>query len=215
MTELGKFDAVWLAEFRKKSGITDEAALAALQTELQRLGQHYRRIIETTPCDLKGSPFNRTLTQRGNWLQKQVISPAEKLLAALADGQQAMFSTWPYEHEFEAFPDRAQMRKDLENLLKFAERLHRNLRGEQAADAATNHELRYYIFKDAYVAVRRHLPGLKPTQSKFAALESEKTKRYVDPFAEAMRHIYAHITGIDDQLVRLIRMVIQDPDFDY
>lgn len=215
MKELGRFDDVWLAGFRQKSRVSDDAALAALQAELQQLGQHYRRIIETTPCDLNERLFNWTLTKRADWLQKQVITPAEKLVAALSEEQRAMFSTWPYEHEFDDFPDRDRMNADLQNLLKFANRLFRNLRGEQAADAATNQELRYYIFKDAYVAVRRHLPGLKPQQSKFEALEAEKTKRYVDPFAEAMRHIYAEITGIDEQLVRLIRMVIQDPDFDY
>lgn len=214
MGQYAKFDDAWLLEFRRKSGISDEAALKCLQRDLQEVGKHYRRIIETTPCDLKGSPFNKTLTQRGDWMQANVVSPARKLLAALAADQAPWFSTWPYEHEFKEFPDRARLSADLEEVLEFSERLVANLRGEQAADAATNQELRFYIFKDAYAAIRKNLPDFKPKQSLYGELDDEKIKRFVDPFSEAMRHIYAEITGRDEQLVRLIRMVIQDPNWD-
>jgi len=100
MSDLGRFNDDWLIEFRRKSGITDEVALKCLQRDLQEVGKHYRRIIETTPCDIKGSPFNKTLTQRGDWLQANVLKPAKKLLAALEMDQAPWFSTWPYEHEF-------------------------------------------------------------------------------------------------------------------
>lgn len=214
MTNLGRFDDDWLDVFRGKSKITDEAALKCLQRDLQEVGKHYRRIIETTPCDLKGSPFNKTLTQRGDWMQANVVNPAKKLMAALAADQTPWFSTWPYEHEFKEFPDRARLSADLERVLEFSERLVAILRGEQAIDAATNQELRFYIFKDAYAAVRKNLPDFTPKQSIFAELDDEKTKRFVDPFSEAMRHVYSEITGRDEQLVRLIRMVIQDPNWD-
>lgn len=62
MEKLAQFDDIWMAAFREKSGISDEAALSALRVELLEIGARYRRIIETTPCDLKGSPFNKTLT---------------------------------------------------------------------------------------------------------------------------------------------------------
>lgn len=214
MTDLGRFDDDWLIGFRRKSGISDEAALKSLQNDLQEIGKHYRRIIETTPCDLKGSPFNKTLTQRGDWMQANVVSPTKKLLAALADDQKPWFSTWPYEHEYKAFPNRARLRAELQDVLAFSERLMAILRDEQQMDAATNQELRFYIFKDAYAAVRKNLPEFTPKQSIYAELGDEKTKRFVDPFSEAMRHIYSEITGRDEQLVRLIRMVIQDPNWD-
>lgn len=105
MGQLATFDDAWLAGFREKSGVTDEAALNALRDELVIIGQRYRQIIETTPCDLKGSPFNKTLTQRGDWVKVQVVRPTEKLLAALSDESRPWFSTWPYEHEFKEFPD--------------------------------------------------------------------------------------------------------------
>jgi hypothetical protein len=214
MTDLGRFDDDWLFEFRRKSKISDEAALKCLQRDLQEVGKHYRHIIETTPCDLKGSPFNKTLTQRGDWMQANVVGPARKLLAALGAEQAPWFSTWPYEHEFKEFPDRVQLSAKLQEVLEFSERLVATLRGEQQADAATNQELRFYIFKDAYAAVRKNLPDFTPKQSTYGELDDEKTKRFVDPFSEAMRHIYAEITGLDEQLVRLIRMVIQDPNWD-
>jgi hypothetical protein len=214
MTDLGRFDDDWLDVFRRKSGITDEAALKCLQRDLQEVGKHYRRIIETTPCDLKGSPFNKTLTQRGDWMHSHVVRPTEKLLAALADEKRPYFSTWPYEDEFKPFADRDRLKADLRQVLEFSTRLLATLRNEQQGDAATNQELRFYIFKDAYAAVRKNLRDFKPKQSLYGELEDEKTKRFVDPFAEAMRHIYAEITGRDEQLVRHIRMVIQDPNWD-
>lgn len=213
MKKLAQFDDAWMAAFRDKSGVSDEAALTALRADLLEIGARYRRIIETTPTDLVGSPFNKTLTQRAEWMQVNVVNPAQKLVAALAEDQQAWFSTWPYEHEFEPFPDREQMRADLEAVITFSSRLVRNLRGEQQGDAATNQELRFYIFMEIYGAVRKHLHELTPKQGVYAKLDDENTKRRVDPFPEAIRHIYAEITGIDEQLVRLIQMCVKDPDW--
>lgn len=214
MRELAQFDEAWMAEFRKKSGLTDEVALAALRTDLVEIGRHYRRVIETTPCDIKGSPFNKTLTQRGDWLQSNVVRPAERLLAALAEEKRAYFSTWPHEEKFDAFPDRERLRADLQATLDFSTRLLRFVRGEQSWDAGTNQELRYYIFKDIVAAVRKHLPNFQPRQGVYQQLEEEKTKRRVDPFPEAIRHIFAEITGRNEQLVRLIRSVVKDPDWE-
>jgi hypothetical protein len=211
--KLAQFDDDWMAAFRDKSGISDEGALSALRAELLEIGTRYRRIIETTPCDLKGSPFNKTLSQRAEWMKTNVLNPAEKLLAALAEDQRAWFSTWPYEHEFDPFPDRENLRADLESVVAFSSRLMRNLRGEQKEDAATNQELRFNIFMDIYGAVRRHIPTLTPKQGVYVQLDDEKTRRRVDPFPEAMRHIYAEITGVDEQLVRSIQMCVKDPDW--
>lgn len=194
MEKLAQFDDRWMAAFRDKSGISDENALSALRAELLEIGARYRRIIETTPCDLKGSPFNKTLTQRADWLLANVVNPTEKLIAAIAEQQRPWFSTWPYEHEFAEFPDREKLSADLHSLLAYSTRLMKNLRGEQQGDAATNQELRFYIFMEIYGAVRRHLPGLTPKQGVYAKLDDENTKRRVDPFPEAMRHIYAEIT---------------------
>jgi hypothetical protein len=213
VNKLAQFDDIWMAELRKKSGISDKAALNALRAELLEIGARYRRIIETTPSDLVGSPFNKTLTQRADWVKTNVLNPAEKLLAALAEDQRAWFSTWPYEHEFDPFPDRDRLRADLEAVVAFTSRLARNLRGEQGGDAATNQELRFYIFMEIYGAVRRHLPALTPRQGVYVQLDDENTRRRVDPFPDTMRHIYSEITGVDEQLVRLIRDCVKDPDW--
>lgn len=85
MERLGGFDDFWLSEFRKRAKLPDDIDLTGLQNELREIGRHYRRIIETTPCDLKGSPFNKTLTQRADWMRQEVVRPTERLLAALAD----------------------------------------------------------------------------------------------------------------------------------
>ena len=73
MKKLAQFDDAWMAAFRDKSGVSDEAALTALRADLLEIGARYRRIIETTPTDLVGSPFNKTLTQRAEWMQVNVV----------------------------------------------------------------------------------------------------------------------------------------------
>lgn len=180
MEKLAQFDDRWMAAFREKSGISDEAALSTLRAELLEIGARYRRIIETTPCDLKGSPFNKTLTQRADWLLANVVNPAEKLIAAIAEQQRPWFSTWPYEHEFAEFPDREKLTGELQSLLAYSTRLMKNLRGEQKADAATNQELRFYIFMEIYGAVRKHLPSLTPRQGVYVSIDEENTRRRVE-----------------------------------
>lgn len=212
---LATFNNEWLAAFRDISKVENEDALAALRDELVDIGQRYRRIIETTPCDLRGSPFNKTLTQRGDWLQTNVVRPTHRLLSALADEQRPWFATWPYEHEFKELPDRERLLRDLQEVLDFSTRLLANIRGEQGIDAGTNQELRFYIFKDIAAAVRRHLPDFAPRQGVYHEGLDQKIHRFVGPFPEALRHIYAEITGQDEQLVRLIRLVVDDPEWDY
>lgn len=216
MEQLGVFDEDWLQEFRKIAKLSETVPLNGLQNDLREIGRNYRHVIQTTPCDLKGSPFNKTLTQRADWMHQEVVRPTERLLAALADDMRPYFSTWPYEHEFDEFPDRDKLRAELESVLAYSKRLHANLRGEQQADAATSQELRFYIFKDIYAAVRRHLPDFEPSQGVYHSVADGKgkTKRFVGAYPEAIRFIYKHITGHDEQLVRLIRMVVQDPNWE-
>ena len=214
MGQYARFDDAWFKRFREIVNGKNEDALKALRDELFDVGQHYRRIIETTPCNLKGAPFDKTLTQRGDWLQTNVVRPTQRLLAALADEQQPWFATWPYEHQFKEFPDRIRLRADLQDVLDFSTQLLANVRGEQGVDAGTNQELRFYIFKDIYAAVHKHLPDFKPKQGVYHEVVDERTKRFIDPFPDAMRHIYAEITGRDEQLVRLIRMVVEDPNWE-
>lgn len=214
MEQLAQFDDAWLGKFREKSKIPNDVPLTDLQNELREIGQHYRRIIESTPCDLKGSPFNKTLTQRGDWLRNEVVRPTERLLATLSVENRAHFSTWPYAENFDDMPDYDRLADQLRVLLESSAELLTMVRSEQAGDAATNQELRFYIFNDIFAAVRKHLPDFVPTQGSYDLVENEKTKRFVGPFPEAIRHIYQHITGRDEQLVRLIRMVDKDPNWD-
>jgi hypothetical protein len=208
-----EFDDAWMVRFREIVEIKDEAALAALRTQLIEIGQRYRRIIESTPCDLKGAPFNKSLTQRIDWLQVNAVRPAERLLAALADDQRGWYATWPYEHEFDEFPDRESLRAELQKVHAFSSRLMAVLQGERGADAGTNQELRFYIFSEIAAAVRKHLPAFNPKQGVYHAEYDTRIKRFVGPYAEAIRHIYQEITGLDEQLVRLIRMMVKDPDW--
>lgn len=212
---LAKFDDAWLKTFREISRVEDDEALAALRDELVGIGERYRGIIETTPCDFRGAPFNKTLTQRGDWLQTNVVRPTQRLLSALAEEQRPWFATWPYEDDFKELPDRGRLLADLQDVLNFSTRLLENIRSEQGADAGTNQELRFYIFKDIAAAVRKHLPEFCPRQGVYHEHSDQKIKQFVGPFPEALRHIYVEVTGEDEQLVRLIRLVVSDPEWNY
>jgi hypothetical protein len=108
-----------------------------------------------------------------------------------------------------------RLRADLQEVLNFSTQLLTTIRSEQGADAGTNQELSFYIFKDIAGAVLKHLPGFAPRQGVYHEGLDQKIKRFVGPFPEALRHIYAEVTGQDEQLVRLIRLVVDDPDWDY
>lgn len=209
MAEYAKFDDAWLAEFRSISGVTDQAASAALRDDLIEVGKNYRRIIENTPCDLPGAPYNKSLTQRGDWLQTNVLNPVERLLGALAESQRPMFSTWPYEKAFAGLFDHSALQVELEKLKTDATDLLKMLRGEQGADAGTSQELRFYIFNEIINAIKRHLPDFVPKQGVYHA----NMRQFVGRYPDAIRHIYKEITGLDEQLVRLIRMMVKDPEW--
>lgn len=198
MAGYAKFDDIWLTAFRKISGVTDEMALTALRDDLIAVGQNYRRIIESTPCDLPGAPYNKSLTQRGDWLQANVINPAERLLDALNEGQRAMFSTWPYEDTMPEKFDRTALEAELDKLKADVTDLKDMLRSEQSMDAGTNQELRFYIFNDIVRAIKKHLPDFVPKQGVYHA----DMRQFVGRYPDAIRHIYKEITGLDEQLVR-------------
>lgn len=89
MTQLGKFDDAWLVKFRDKSKIPNDIPLTDLRNELRKIGQHYRHIIETTPCDLKGrGELGRLFS--GDWIgrypsQSEADLALIKLLLPITD----------------------------------------------------------------------------------------------------------------------------------
>jgi len=213
MKHLAQFDDAWLKQFAKIVKVEDQSLLLDLRNDLRELGQRYRRIIESTPCDLMGAPFDMTLTRRGDWLQVNVLNPLKRLQNALSDANQPMFATWPNSDRFGEFPNRAALIEQLAELNEYATLVYNYVRSEQSWDAGTSHELRYHIFNEALVVVRRHIPGFRPKQGVYHHGIQGEDDGFIGRFPKAMRHIYKEITGRDERLVRLIRYAVKDREY--
>jgi len=201
------FDDSAMGELAAILGIKDDAMLSAFRADLIDLGVHFRAVIATLPCDLPGAPFNLSLTKRADWLETNVISPSERLLCAIADEMRPMFSTWPYPLSVSEFQDHASLIDELDALLSRAVNLRDSLRGQQADDAGHSQELRAEVFAAVARLLRKHRPDIKPSRGVY----DPDLRRRVGVYVDAMRLIFHKITGVEENLDRLIRGEISFP----
>lgn len=187
--------------------ISDETALEAFRHELVDMCAHYRAVISALPCDLPGAPSNISLTKRADWLEINVIKPAERLLKSLEPGQKPMFATWPYPLTVPEFQDHSDLRNELAALQASSAELRDSLRGQQSEDAGHNQELRAEIFSAVAIVLRRHCADAKPNRGVYDAGHQRRIGTYVD----AVTLIYSKVTGLSDNLDRLIRTEIRVP----
>lgn len=199
------FDDAAMAEISSMLRISDQQTVQALQRDLVTICAHYQEIIATLPCDLPGAPLNMSLTKRGDWLETNVINPAEKLAAALVEDKRPMFSTWPYPLTPPKFRDNSALLSELQNLLGEATRLRDVLRSQQADDAGHSQELRAEIFISIVEALRKHPIGVPASRGVYDAEFRQRRGGYVD----AVRFIFKQITGVEENLDRLIGQEIR------
>jgi hypothetical protein len=201
------FDDRAMAELSRILGMSDQTALVSLQTDLVEHCAHYRSIISTLPCDLPSAPFNLSLTKRIAWLEANVIKPCERLRSAISEEMRPMFSTWPYPLTPPRFRDNATLEAELGALHTQASELLDDLRGQQAGDAGHSQEVRQEIFSALARLLRRHCPNLKPSRGVY----DSELRRRVGVYPDAMRLIFQKVTGVEENLDRLIRGEIALP----
>ncbi len=199
------FDDAAMAEISSMLRISDQQTVEALQRDLVAICAHYQEIIATLPCDLPGAPMNMSLTKRGDWLEANVINPAEKLITALAEGKRPMFSTWPYPLTPTKFRDNSVLLSELNSLITETVRLRDSLRSQQADDAGHSQELRAEIFVSIVEALRKHPIGVPASRGVYDAEFRQRRGGYVD----AVRFIFKQITGVEENLDRLIGQEIR------
>lgn len=173
-----------MAELRKTLRSTDRAhdeRVKQLQTRLQEVSHLYRHIIATTPSDLPNAPMNKSLTQRANWLETQVINSVKRLAEALEPAQRPMFSTWPEDSKPPPIPDFDALRARLEEMAVFANYLHGCLRYQQSDNAGHSQEIRAMLVYDIVRALVEIVPEVPPSRGTYDAIE----KRYIGSFPEA------------------------------
>lgn len=201
------FNDETMAELSRILRMSDESALRSLQNDLVELCTHYRSIIATLPCDLPGAPFNVSLTKRIAWLEANVINPCERLRAAISEDMRPMFSTWPYPLTPPKFRDNAALKAEIDELHTKASALRDDLHGQKADDAGHSQEVRQEIFSAIARLLRKHRPTLKPSRG----LYDEKLRRRFGVYADAVRLIFRKVTGVEENLDRLIRGEIALP----
>lgn len=202
-----RFDDQTTAALANILGIADNAAVEALQGDLINTCAHYRELISTLPCDLPDAPFNVSLTKRADWLETNVIKPCERLEKAVETGMCPMFSTWPYPLSVPVFRDNTALRLELSALSKAAIDIRNALRAQQEEDAGHSQELRAEVFASIARLIRQHCPELKPSRGVY----DTELRRRVGGYVDAMRMIFAKITGVEENLDRLIRSEIAGP----
>lgn len=201
------FDDKETAELANILGMTDNAAVAALQGDLTNICAHYREVISTLPCDLPDAPFNLSLTKRADWLETNVIKPCERLEKAVEVGMRPMFSTWPYPLSVPVFRNNTVLQLELSALSKAATDIRNSLRAQQEEDAGHSQELRAEVFASIARLIRQHCPDVKPSRGVY----DTELRRRVGGYVDAMRMIFAKITGVEENLDRLIRSEIAGP----
>lgn len=201
-----RFDDAVMADLAEMLRISSEGA-NSLQAELTDVCAHFLAVIATLPCDLPGAPFNVSLTKRADWLEAHVINPGTKLRSAIADDMKPMFSTWPYPLTVPEFSEYSTLAGELDGLIARATSLRDDLRGQREGDAGHSQELRQEIFNAIAIAVRTHAPHVKPSRGVYDA----ELRRRVGSYVDAMRLIFGRITGLDENLDRLIRSEIAMP----
>lgn len=203
------FDDGTMIELAKIARLEDDERIADFQKDLEFIGSKYAHIISTVPCDLPGSPYeeNISLTQRGKWLDNEVLKPATKLLAALENDKVPMFSDWPYPIKGVKFPDRDELLSTLQDLLDYSQILRRDLRGQQKGNESHNQEIRQEIFTDVVLVMREHIQELTISRGVYDA----NCHKYVGQYVDIARFIFRRISGVADQLDRLIKEEIRNP----
>lgn len=190
-----------MVEIAANAGLTDPAQVARLQGRLQAIGTEFRRVIATTPNDLPGRPSTHTHSERLDWLDTQVLNPIEKLLGALDPSQRHMLSLWPNEVVDELMPDFDEVRRQVEHLQLLAQNLAITIVMHRKADLPFGPLIRFQIVAATASILDELAPNLKPSRGTYDAT----TKQYYGHYPAIIRRVFLEITGLHEQLDRLIQ----------
>lgn len=195
------FDEGVIVTIASDAGLTDPAQIATLQERLQAIGTEFRRVIAATPNDLPGRPSSHTHSERLDWLDAQVLNPIEKLLGALDPSQRHMLSLWPNEVVDEIMPDFDEVRRQVEHLQLLARNLAITIAMHRKADLPFGPLIRFQIVAATASILDELAPSLKPSRGTYDAA----TKQYHGRYPAIIRRIFLEITGLHEQLDRLIQ----------
>lgn len=193
-------DAV-MSEIASLAKITDRTHLAALQDRLHSIGTEIRRIIASTPCDLPGAPSAHTHSERFDWVDTQLLNPITKLLEAIDPANRHMLSLWPEGVVEDLMPDFEEVENQLRDFQKLAWHLSITLLTYRKADLPIGPLIRFQLVALTADALDEFAPDLKPSRGTYDAA----TKQYYGHYPSIIRRVFLEITGLHEQLDRLIK----------
>lgn len=183
------------------AGLADPAQIERLQARLRSIGMEFRRVISITPCDLPRAPSTHTHSERLDWLDTQVLNPIDKLLDALDPSHRHMLSLWPNEVIDDIMPDFDEVRRQVEHLQLLAQNLAITIAMHRKADLPFGPLIRFQIVAETASILEELAPSLKPSRGTY----DSATKQYHGRYPAIIRRIFLEITGLHEQLDRLIQ----------
>ncbi|WP_089214150.1 hypothetical protein [Sphingopyxis indica] len=190
-----------MAEIADIVGVTGGAALDVLQERLRAVATEYRRVISVTPCDMPGAPSDETLSQRLAWVDAQLLNPIGKLLEALDPENRHMLSLWPEEVSPELVPDCDAIAEQLKGLQVLGWNVAIMIAKYRHHDLPHGPLIRYHIVAAIAEVLDEALPDLRPSRGTYDAT----TKQFYGVYPALVRRIFLEITGLNEQLDRLIK----------
>lgn len=178
---------------------------AGLQRELQILAREIRRVISITPCDLPGAPSNHTHSERLDWVDAQLLNPIERLEEALDPENRFLLSLWP-EEVIAIMPDFNEARRHLQELKNLGQHLAINIAQHRYAKLTFGNLIRFKIVAGICSILDDHWPSLRPSRGTY----DDVSKRYEGSYPAVLRRIFREITGLNEQLDRLIKEQIDE-----
>ena len=179
---------------------------SGLQRDLQILAREIRRIISITPCDLPGAPSNHSHSERLDWLDTQFLNPIAKLEEALDPDNRFMLSLWPEEVIDELMPNFDEALRHLQHLKTLGQNVAINIVQHRYAKLTFGNLIRFKIVAGICSILDEHWPSLRPSRGTF----DEVSKRYEGHYPAVVREIFLEITGLHEQLDRLIKEQVDE-----
>lgn len=206
------FDEGCMIEIAEILGVGQRSnQLPNLQDALIKIGLQRRAEIRVTPMKYPGlAPFAATLNQRKNWLDRNAVKPAEKLLKALHENNAPYFSVWPDEATLKEIPDLQRLAELLTEFHAFSDRLHgciEDLYETTGEKPEHTLEMSRAITFDVMAALCRFFPTVEIVRNP----EGKKRKNEGSSTAQKfLRRAFFEVTGKHAQLTKELQLFIAD-----
>ncbi|WP_146188190.1 hypothetical protein [Ascidiaceihabitans donghaensis] len=195
----GAFGDECREEVRVTLGLEDDQVFAAFWGKLRDECLRVRRGIEASPNGFRLAPFDKSLTQRKTWLQRQVVNPIETLQAALSDENAPHFAHWERFGDDDPHANAAlhDALADLKNKVTLLQReFEDEITGETAGKITHTHEIRHYVVFVCLSELREHYPNLKLSRGNW----DKDLGQSIGHVPDFVRRVFFETTGNYEQL---------------